>query len=294
MTIPPKTALPTRTILLNASSLKFSHCQRRYNYIVCEGLQSGDYHEALVFGKAVHKYAEHMLKGGEPAAGLNLAMGAYSGLDTARLAKACMAMPSHLVTPYVFEGKPYVEHKFKVYWRSVVYHEVQYDIYVCGTFDAVSMYSDGAIEITDWKTSRKWKRQDVFAGYRVSVQMRFYLWAAWRFAHSIFDMTVANQTHRANVFLRIGAVMLSAQPPTWVMGTPIMMAAADLQAFEDLLSEHLAQVVLPAWHNPQPTGMLNNTCEKCEFVNMCFAENDVAREQARQQLKLVPYDPATF
>jgi len=294
MTIPPKTDLPTRTILLNASSLKFSHCQRNYNFKVCEGLQSTESHEALLFGKAVHRFAEHMLNGGDPGAGLQVACASYTGNDTARLAKACMAMPAHIVTPYRHEAKAYVEHKFKVYWRSVVYEGTQYDIYVCGTMDVVSMYADGAVEITDWKTSRKWKRQEIFADYRVSVQMRFYLWAAWRFAYDIFDITVANQTQRANVFLRIGAVLLSATPPVWVMGTPIMMAATELQAFEGLLSEHIAQVILPAWHNPQPTGMLNDTCNKCDFVNLCFAENDTAHEQARQQFKVVPYDPATF
>lgn len=289
-TEPPVTNLPRQTILLNASSLKVSNCQRRYNNVVVQGLRSLDEAEALNFGKAVHSYAEHMLTGGTSAAALGMAQAEYKGADLARLVQACMAMPANIATPY----QNYVEHKFNVYWHTVVLNDVQYDIYVCGTMDVVTMFSDGAIQIVDWKTTRRWKQAEVFATYRVSVQMKFYLWAAVKFGPAIFDMTIANETRRGNVFLRIGAVMLSAKPPTWVMSPPIQFSLAELDEFEARLSEHLAQVILPAWDNPQPTGMLNETCDGCDFVPLCFAPNDLSYEQALGNFKKVKYDPANF
>lgn len=290
ITEPPQTTLPRRTILLNASSLKVSNCQRRYNNVVVQGLRTTNEHEALNFGKAVHRFAESILTGSEITVALGHAQTEYRGQDLAKLIQACMAMPAGIATPY----KDYVEHKFHVYWRNVVYNDVQYDIYVCGTMDVVTMFSDGAIQIVDWKTTRRWKQSEVFATYRVSVQMKFYLWAAIKFGPAIFDMSVANETRRGNVFLRIGAVMLSAKPPTWVMSPPIQFTLDELDEFEARLSEHLAQVILPAWDNPQPTGMLNETCDGCDFIPLCFAPNELSREQARAGYKVVPYDPANF
>ncbi len=287
---PPVTTLPRRTVLLNASSLKVSNCQRRYNNVVVEGLRSLEEAEALNFGKAVHRFAEATLNGSATPVALGLAQAEYKGADLARLVSACMTMPAGIATPY----KDYVERKFHVYWRSVVYNETQYDIYVCGTMDVVTMFSDGAIQIIDWKTTRRWLQRDVFATYRVSVQMKFYLWAAVKFGPAIFDIAVANETRRGNVFLRIGAVMLSAKPPTWVMSAPIQFTLNELEEFEARLSEHIAQVILPAWDNPQPTGMLNETCDGCDFVPLCFAPNELSREQARSNFKIVPYDPANF
>lgn len=301
-TTPPVTDLPTHDVLLNASSLKLTHCQTRYHNTVVTGLQNTEQREVLIFGKAVHKYAEMRANGADIPAALIAANAMYQGPNGGLLSNACAMMPATGLTPYVEPGgRKYVELKFKVYWQTITHAGHQFNIFVCGTFDLVTMFSDGAVQIVDFKTSRKYKMADVFADYMVDVQMAFYPWVAARFGAEIFDITVANQTHQGNVFLRICAVMLAHNPVVWKMGPPIMMGPDKLDEFERLLQWHIRDFILPSWLDPQPTGKLNNTCTRgeragacCDYVPICFAENSLAAEQARAGFAVVKYDPAAF
>ena len=165
---PPVTELPTKVILLNASSLKVSACQLRYHNTVVLGMRSKTESEYLTFGKAVHKYAERRSKGFDHGHALMFAMEEYKGEKTPQLIMACTAMPPALVTPLTDESGPFVERKFKIYWYSITYKGVQYDIYVCGTLDVLGQTAE-ALRITDYKTARKYKAEEVFADYRTSV-----------------------------------------------------------------------------------------------------------------------------
>jgi hypothetical protein len=300
--LPPESGLPRTTVLLNSSSLKVSNCRRRYNYVVAEGLQNRESAEALTFGKAVHRYAEMRHKGADHGPALIGAFALYTGPNTGLLSTACMNMPARDIIPYVDPaGKVHSEIYFQVYWQSIVAGDRQFDIFVCGTFDVVTMFADGAVQLVDYKTTRKYKTADVFADYAVSVQMQFYLWAAWRFGFDIFDLTIANQTTRGNVFLRICAVLLTATPPAWRMGSPITKSIAELQQFEVYLNAYLRDQIIPAWLDPAPTGMLNDTCNRgdrpgaiCDFAGACYAENTTAKNQALEAFTKKPYDPAKF
>jgi len=292
---PPQTTLPRRTILLNSSSLKLTHCQQHYHNVVCRGLVPAEMSEYLTFGKAVHRYAELRLKGTAAPQAMAHAIGEYTGGFQDKLALACVHMPPDLDKPYIdSSGRPYLELKFKLYWQSLIHHGTQYDIYVCGTFDKVGMFSDGTVRITDYKTTRIYSPAQVFASYRVSVQMTFYLWVAQRFGYEIFDLPIANATHNCRMMLNICGVFVSHPQPTWKYGPPIQITLPELERFEALLQRELASTILPAWHSPAQNGRINDTCSDCDFRGVCFATSETQEQQEIAAFKQVPYDPSTW
>lgn len=292
---PPDSGLPRRTILLNSSSLKLTHCQQRYRYIVVDGLKPHELHEYLTFGKAIHKFAETRQSGMSTPVAMAEAMAEYTGKFSDKLALACAHMPPDLENPYVEPGgRRYLELKFKIYWKSIVYEGVQFDIYICGTFDKVSMFSDGTVRITDYKTTRKYSPADVFASYRVSVQMTFYLWVAQRFSYAIFDMPVANACHDCRMMLNICGVFVSHPQPTWKYGPPIQISLPELDHFERLLDAEVMSTLLPAHLNARQNGRINDTCDGCEFKGLCFATNETQYNQELAAFKHEPYDPSLW
>lgn len=304
------TALPTNSpgytvkdVWLNASSLKLLHCQRRYNWAVVRGLRSKDTAEALAFGKAVHKYAECVLSGQPPAAAMQTALSIYNGGEQMLLAQATLAMPAEVCKPHHDEAGPFVERKFFFFWKSVQHapSKTQFNIWLVGTIDVLTRWADGAIEIIDWKTTRKYKWAEVFESYRLSVQMRFYLWVLYKHGHNIFPLDIANATRAGHLFLRIGAIFLTSKPPLWKFGAPIQLAPQELDAFEGWLDEYVTTHLVPAWLDDKPEGMLNDTCHRgehpgraCEFAGMCHATNEVEFRQARETFAVESYDPRKF
>ena len=295
LTEPPASDLPRRTVLLNSSSLKLTNCQQRYAHVVVDGLKPHELHEYLTFGKAVHQYAEDRGSGMSTAVALANAMELYTGKFGAKLAQACASMPPDLDQPYTEPGgRKYLELKFKVYWMSIVYKGVQYDIYVCGTFDKVSIFSDNTVRLTDYKTSRKYSPADVFAAYRVSVQMTFYLWVAQKFGYAIFDMPVANACYNCQMLLQICGVFISHPTPLWKYGPPIQVRLPELQEFEQLLLAEIHNTILPAWAEPRRNGRINDTCDGCEFTALCFASSETQYNAELASFKHEPYDPSLW
>lgn len=294
-TTPPVTDLPTRDILLNATSLAHTACEQDYNYVVVQGLRTIESNEYLLFGNALHKFAELRALQRDASHSITEAVKSYGGNDTARLVQASMRMPPMDISPYVEpSGKPYVELKFKFYWRSFIYNGVQYNIWLCGTFDIVTMFSDGGVRIRDYKTTRKYKQSDVFISYSRSIQMKFYLWIAMRFGYHVFDMTVANATTQGNVCIQITGIFLSASPPNWVYGGFMSMTMQEMAEFEELLVSHIERTILPAWDAPRRNGMLNNKCQSCDYAPICHAKTEENAANALSMFKHVPYDPMTF
>ncbi len=293
--IPSETGLPRRTVLLNATSLKYSHCQYHYHMAVAHGWVDSETREELTFGKAVHKYAERRGHGDDHLLAITQACQSYTGSNMGLLSKACTNMPPEYLPVYVqSDGTKYIERKFKVFWQSIVYNEVQYDIYVVGTFDRVHMTSQGIVQIKDFKTTRRFKEEEVFAGYACSVQMQYYAWVAHTFAYHIFDMNVANAAHLGHIMVRIQGVFLSRDPVVWKEGSPIQYSLDQLKRFGNELNIYLHNYILPSWDQPLRNGILNDTCGHCPFRAHCYAATPELAETAMLNMKQVQYDPTSW
>lgn len=287
-------------IWLNASSLKLTHCQRRYNWTVVKGYRSPDIHEALTFGHGVHKYVERRFCGSTAPVALQEAFAVYKGKNDQQLSAVCLSMPTNLMTPYVDAAGPFVERKFDVFWRDIVVEAAKtiFEVHITGTIDALTVWSDGTVEIVDWKTTRKFKAEEVYANYRVSVQMRFYLWVLYALGDSILPLDLANRARAGHLFLRIGACFITQTPPRWKFGAPIQLSIEELNTFGAMLEEYLHTDIIPAWLDDKPVGLLNDTCHNgdrsgalCEFAEMCHARNEAEFNQARAAFDIVTYDP---
>lgn len=289
-----------QVIWLNASSLKLLHCQRRYNWTVVKGLRSPEIHEALTFGHGVHKYVERRFCGSSAPVALQEAFAKYQGKCDQQLAAVCMSMPTNLLVPFVDETGPFVERKFDVFWKDVVVDKSKtiYEVHITGTIDALTVWSDGTVEIVDWKTTRKYKAEEVYANYRVSVQMRFYLWVLYALGHNILPLDIANKARTGHLFLRIGACFITQTPPRWKFGAPVQLGIEELEAFGTMLDEYLRTDIIPSWEDDKPIGLLNDTCHNgdrsgalCDFAEMCHARNETEFNQARAAFNTVVYDP---
>ena len=262
---------------------------------VAQGYVDAETHEALTFGKAVHKYAERRSLGDDHIAAYTRALETYQGPNHAQLSNTCSTMPIQSLPVYIdASGHIYAEHKFKIFWKSIIYNGTQYNIWVVGTLDLVTLFSHGVLRINDYKTTRKWKAAEVFASYAASVQMMFYVWAARKFAHHIFDITAGNIAHMGHIFMQITAIFIGKTPVIWQAGSPIQYSMDQLNAFEETLNHHITHNIIPAWAHPQKTGMVNDTCDGCPFTEHCFAATPEAAASALHRMKQQKYDPTTW
>lgn len=292
---PPKTDLPTIDVLLNATSLTYSHCEQAYYMTVVRGLRTLEQIEAINMGNALHKYAELRALGSDNSGALVRALDVYNGDHKQLLVQACAQMPTDIPCAYVdANGQAYVEHKFKIYWQTIVFEGTAFNIWVCGTYDIVTLTGEGIVRIRDYKSTRRWKAAEVFELYRTSVQCRFYLWAAQKFGHYMFDLPVANATDRNFLYLQHTGIFLSGTHPRWVHGSIIQLTMAELVEFEQLLMNQLMSVILPAWLRPVTRGMVNGTCDGCNFTRYCFESTQNGKDIALHGYQQIPYDPMTF
>ena len=289
---PPITDAPTYTILLNSTSLKYSHCQYRYHMAVRHGWIDAETSEYLTFGKAVHLFMEQRAHGMEMLDAMQLAIRSYKGNNVGQLTKTLTAAPNPAAYYVSADGRKYIEYKFKIYWKTIVYEGCHFNIYIVGTFDLVKMYNDGYLCINDYKTARAWNEAAVFGDYANSVQMQFYAWVAHRFAHHIFDLPAANAAEQNKLFVQITGAFVSKTPVVWRSGAPIQYSFAQFEEFERTLNYHITANLLPAWLTPAKTGLVNDTCDKCPFSTHCHAYSPELATLTT--MKQTPYDPTTW
>jgi len=275
-------------IPVNASSLKLTHCKRKYFNTVCAGLISLDERDTLDLGTAIHRVAELKTKG--MPIGQIISDITYSGPNGTTLVQAITTCPA-------IDPAYATELELTYDWREVVIDNVCYVIRLCLTIDHIMMRSDGYVVMTDYKTTSKSKPDDVFTQYRVSVQMRFYMWVLRRFAYQLgLPAEIAEACTLNHMFLRIHAIFKWGTP-RWIMGSPITFLESDYDEFDELMEEQLKDVILPMWSGafPSPNGKINETCQAnygCDFRRLCHAKNEtmLAQEQL-MHFTTRPYAP---
>ena len=295
--------MPAVDVLLNASALNETTCRRRYRYTCIDGLVPNDDNEFTMFGNAVHYYAEDRLRGHDHSHAFRRAITYYGDRpELPKLVAALGTMPpaATFVPPYNDpERGLYVEHKFRIYWRTIVADGTAYNIWICGTMDVVSFTADGMVRIVDWKTARKRDPDEIFAEYAISTQFQFYLWVAQRFAFELFPLPLANAAHDYKLFLQPCVILLSWTPVQWRLGPALQTWPAKLAEFEQTLLSHIYDTIIPA-HDPAratPDGLVRNACSggyKCRYAGICHASTPEAADWARARFGTRAYDPAAF
>lgn len=265
----PDGAIP---IYVDASLLKKTYCDEAMR-LTLAGYRTRRTNPHYAVGTAIHIYAAGVHT--------NILKGKFDGLQYFKLAESddkvfdeiCNARPTSLLPPPIkFENRTGVEFYFEVTWLTFAYRGVTYVIIICGTIDHLA-FERGMVRIFDFKSSMKYKLEDIAKGYRNDVQFDFYPWALWKFGHRFLPLELHNAAREFKMTMQLVVVQWKLKPPRWTAMNPVGCTLNRFEQFE-LELKSLLEEKLPRALHPEPTnrnGWMNNSCPDCDFSDICHA-----------------------
>jgi len=290
--------LPGATpIYINSSLLKLASCRRRLA-LTLHGLAPAEEKtsiEILETGRAVHKFAEEFSRnGGDCAEAASATIKAFPHVPRATiLACAGSRTQVNIPPPYLLNGRPCVEFTFKVPWYSFVVNEQLYQLVLCGTIDHLSF--DGRnVRIYDYKTSRYRMVEYALDKYKHSSQFAFYQWIIYEFGPRIgLPLDVQNAVRLGRIASHVVPVLLTANPPRWVIGPIRYLTAEQFARFKEVLMSVVSGIIGAYFKGVEANadGMINDSCQYCKFKDFCYAPNEIEADQVLLSYPVKPYDP---
>lgn len=288
-------------VRVNASALKECSCGRRFLLQVYEGYTSKHLSTDIVYGSSYHKGVEvYELTQGDEKESLKLAMEYWNTVSPGCVVKSNKSHlnETHLylaLSKYFKEAKSneiftscrtlklgndiLVEKKFSI----KIYEDDDFIVLLQGTIDRlVQMLNSGAIAIADWKTTSAHKVDDYFSGYKLSPQLRVYVWAVRKLAQMYPDREYAKliNTRPAVIAFIYGAFLKSPTGVEFHRSPLYKFTKEDLLVFEDMMMMAVYKLVddirrLQATGKyPSPNGILNGSCIApfgglCKYFDAC-------------------------
>lgn len=287
-----------KIICIDASSLKRSSCGLRMFLSVVEGWTSPKLSNDLLYGTCFHMVAEHYAKTEDAFNSVEAALKHWDKnigdcsvkytakyLDKEHLHRTLLHYLTALKTNDIFTRCPYIkieghvlaEMKFSI----PIYTDADVDVLLQGTIDGIFQLDGGCPCIGDWKTTRAKDANEYFYGYKMSTQLRVYLWAVqWLLKHYP-DSQVAQAFKKAP---KIGAFIygafLTKDSVDFQRSQVYTYGKQDMQRFDSLLKTEVAKIVTNYKnfaHNgryPLPEGLINNSCQEvfgsyCSYYGAC-------------------------
>lgn len=274
-----------RIVYLNATALKALACEDRFALTCVQGWRERAENPIFAVGKAVHKYAEEKGKGTDELDALTLASRTPGVPAKLSVVNACANMTGAGLTPVAsINGIPLVEYRFCIPFSEHLIDGITYELYLVGRFDRIGVTRLG-VEITDYKSTRKWDFGDVVKAYADDVQFLFYYTVARRFAYDVFagDPSMAEMAWQGKLFTRLCAIMLSAKPcAKWQLG-PLWSPSEDLyNEFLEGLRARIVPHVISLYAKKvilRKEGLYKNLCPGCHLSDLCLRENPLAYER---------------
>jgi len=193
-------------IYFDASALKNSSCFRNFWRIAVEGWRKiGDETargHAMAYGSGIHKFLEHIYKGGTKKDALQLALdyytpwnvtlnlnNAYEFRTSANLLKVCnqyyqrfihtldnnIPMLDFIPLEDSKTGIKQVEYKFQI----KIWENDKYVLYLCGTIDLICLYEGYDILLVDHKSTSSKLNEQFFIPFEWDIQTMLYS-KVWR------------------------------------------------------------------------------------------------------------------
>ena len=290
---------------LDASAMKKSYCDRAFQFTVVRGYEPRMHREPLVMGKALHKYAHIRAAGGILADALKSGVEHYTshqGEDLNKLAMACASFNPDMFLPS--PDASFLERYFHIPFIERSVGDVLYRVNLCGTLDRIGVQTseDGTptmLVAYDYKSTRKYKIDEVIASYKFSIQFMFYYWIMRRYSHVMFPerQDLQSLCVPGSLFVCACPVMLSGKPIAWRKGPHFtyehMMSTLDtlILAYAETTIDIAATEGLAV-----PNGMMQDACSTCDYWAICHsAQTDEQRENIINSLfKRRNYDPSAF
>jgi hypothetical protein len=205
--------------------------------------------------------------------------------------KGCLEL--YFKIPYIEQEHVDFDHKKR-----------KYIINLCGTLDRLGVQlNDDDEPVTlvayDYKSTRKWKIDEVIASYKFSIQFMFYYWVFRRYSHVVLEKWPHLQSLcvPGQIYVCPCPVMLSAKPIAWRKG-PLLSYEHMIYTLDDLILQYAETLIeIARMHNMAvPNGMMADQCSNCDYWSICHtAQTDEQRENIIKSLFTQrKYDPAAF
>lgn len=286
-------------MILNHSAIKLLACPRRYQLRVLRSLKEPT-NASLSIGSAVHGLLEAFQKGPRNLQALRIdkADGTFeempfvnavpaicdkynvASLDRGKVYGAALAAIPKLTLPLYHNEKPLVELKLTI--------PLDDGVILQGTIDDVTLTNQGVL-ITDHKTTSYMTISDIAKRYGYSSQVHFYGGLLARAREQYLPPHVQD----IPIFGRYHVIGLNKSPVTTQFTPPVQCdvdRANDIVTRAADLMRDIAAIDKTGSY-ALPTGMADNACYKCPYVNVCHSKNiDKAVEEAEKE----PYNPMTF
>jgi hypothetical protein len=256
-------------------------------------------------GKIIHKFAENVAFDRSGEKWQDACLEAFKAAkeknlptkDQDQIRKALTAAPlSSLPMPLKFGDNRGAEFHFNI---PVV--DRPGFAYV-GTVDVLSATPAGIVQITDYKTTRKYAFKDAVAGYEGDTQFSFYYYIFQKFAYEIFkdEINYANSAWYRRMVIRALIVQISLPAPAWRLGPDWSFTEEQLVEFgievKDRIDTFSKDINEALAHNklPPPSGKACNACPSCPFKRICFAQNAVQVELFLSECSITKYEPLAW
>jgi hypothetical protein len=265
-------------IPVSATSLKYTNCEAAYMNAVINGYRESNDNDILRVGTAVHKYAEiaNSAEGREDPSNALLEALDSLGDDFAHcrdeVMRVCSASPP-LPPPVPLKGTGVAkEVPIVLPWRRYWHNGRWYHIVLCATLDLIT-HSGGVLNIVDYKTTRYYNIQDAERKYEQESQFFYYMWLLRNFGHRVLEFEYANLAREYKMFSTPYFIQISSKGTRWVWGKPRSLTTTVEAMFEHQLNHTIDNFILPMWFGeraPSRTGWLGNSCQRCNFISVCF------------------------
>lgn len=293
----PQLSAVDHVIFLNATSMKKLACDRAFQFHNPRGYKLAAEDPILTLGKAIHKYAEEFTRsGGKHAEALAKACDAYPTIEARDMINYCAGRSRINLPPPITlaDNSLAVEFFFRVPWRRYVVGARSYVIILCGTLDMLAQDSSGVLWVVDYKSSRKWKVEDINADYEREMQFRFYMWNIVRHGASFLPLSAFNAATAGRIATQVVGVQVgSSKSLYWHKCPPIMMNDGELAEFDELM-DGVAEKILALTMLTDvatPNGKTNNACRYCDFGALCYSRTSVEVAAAERLFVQKTYNP---
>lgn len=319
-------------INLDASALKESACKFRLKRIVLDGFREKLNYNDTQYGSAFHLFVKVMYHtAGDFGEAILAANNKFSEpcniregkkhLTELHLNKTCIDYWNHFKKNDQFEvmtldGKPAVEVDFRFLYYIEETTDTIYQVYLCGTIDAIGKFNKGCYAFKDYKTNSLWKInknggtkqvyvdaeiRNYFKQYELSCQLRFYAYCLRLYAQLCKNEELKKILSNPMASF-IDGIFLSPKDPTQYHRSPIRIyEEKELTSFGRSLDGVVKQLVWLAQHPEyeEMDGIVCGACNEnkfpCKFWRLCETNSAEVREFLfKDKFKVEPYNPMLF
>lgn len=290
--------IQNKTIIRFSSSAapKLS-CLLRLKRTIIDGYQELLPHNDMQYGSAVHKFISTMHEsGGDFALATMEAKRIFSKpcqirkgkkhLTETHMLKVCFDYWEHYTKSDDFEilcgvdGKPLVEVSFS----NKIYEDDDVVILFEGVIDKIGKIKGGCYAVGDYKVTSAWDQEDFMEKYRLSSQLRFY----------VYNIKLTAREHPESILSTIAStplgyfvdgIFISKDGAKFQRSEVIVPSDQDDAEYGKMLANKVVPALITLARNPDYNvrdGIVCGACCElkypCEFLPICSAPDDIARQ----------------